>query len=90
MACIANIHLVAKSQKPKAKSQKLTKPNTTQHVNHGSCEDRLCVIIYYVIHNISVFFQVMAWCQRGDKPLPEPMLNIISDIMESQGAHKES
>ena len=53
-------------------------------------QDLRSVIIYYVIHNISVFFQVMAWCQRGDKPLPEPMLNIISDIMESQGAHEET
>ena len=26
------------------------------------------------IDNKPVLFQVMAWCQRGDKPSPEPML----------------
>ena len=27
-----------------------------------------------VIYNISVMVQIMAWCQRGDKPLSEPMM----------------
>ena len=29
----------------------------------------------------SVLVQVMAWYQRGDKPLPEPMLTKMSDAI---------
>ena len=32
-----------------------------------------------VIDNIPALVQVMAWCQTGDKPLPEPMLTHITD-----------
>ena len=31
------------------------------------------------IDNKPALVQVMAWCQIGDKPLPEPMMNQISD-----------
>ena len=31
------------------------------------------------IDNKPALFQVMAWRQRGDKPLPEPMLTQFSD-----------
>ena len=31
------------------------------------------------IYNKSTLVQVMAWCLRGDKPLPESTLNKLSD-----------
>ena len=31
------------------------------------------------IGNKSELVQVMAWCQTGDKPLPEPMLTQFTD-----------
>ena len=33
------------------------------------------------IDNISTMVQVMAWQQTGDKPLPEPRLLKIYDVM---------
>ena len=35
-----------------------------------------------VIDNMSALFQVMSWCQTGDKPLPKPML------MQFTGAYR--
>ena len=31
------------------------------------------------IGNLSSLVQIMAWCQRGDKPLPEPMMTKSND-----------
>ena len=33
-----------------------------------------------LIVNKSALFQVMAWCQTGNKPLPEPMLTQFTDL----------
>ena len=30
--------------------------------------------------NKSALVQVMAWCQTGTKPLPEPMMNLSTDV----------
>ena len=32
-----------------------------------------------LIHNKSALVKVMAWCQEGNKPLPEPMLTQFMD-----------
>ena len=32
-----------------------------------------------LIGNKSALVQVMAWCQTGNKPLPEPMLTQLAD-----------
>ena len=37
------------------------------------------------IDNKSVLVQVIAWCRRGEKPLPEPMLTQFTDYMRHQG-----
>ena len=31
------------------------------------------------INNEAIFLQVRAWCRKGDKPLPEQMLNQFTD-----------
>ena len=50
--------------------------------------DLLTLVPEVRINNISALVQIMAWCQPGDKPLPEPMMLVFWRIYASLGLNE--